>query len=469
MVFSSLNFIFVFLPVVLALYYATLSVFASKRFLFTALNFILFATSLFFYISGEKKFFWVMLLVGLIDYGLALLMDKEQKTSTAPSKKLFYLLLISVISNMGLLFYFKYAQFTSELLKNIFPHSYVLEVALPIGISFYTFESMSYIIDVYRGHIKATRRFIDYWAFITFFPHLVAGPIIRYVDLKRQLEFRTHNWENTAEGFRRFSLGLGKKVILANPLGYYADMLFQLDSSRMDTALAWVAATTYTLQIYFDFSGYSDMAIGLAKMFGIELPENFNAPYVARSIKDFWRRWHMTLSQWFRDYLYIPLGGNRDGITKEYRNLFLVFVLCGLWHGANVTFFLWGCYHGFFLVLERVVGNRTSWRAPQWLQHIYALIIIVFSWVIFRAETFEQIVFMYRKMLGINSLLISTDTITLITRPHFYVYFLLAVLFCTPYVYKLDKKSHLWSTVLFLISCVLLCGQEYNPFIYFRF
>jgi alginate O-acetyltransferase complex protein AlgI len=469
MVFSSLIFIFIFLPGVLALYFSTLYLFAKKRFVFSALNFVLFATSLFFYISGEKKFFWVMLLVGLIDYTLALVMDAEQKKEVPNQRRLFYLLLVSVVSNMGLLFYFKYAQFASELLKNFFSHSYIIDVALPIGISFYTFESMSYIIDVYRGHIKATRRFIDYWAFITFFPHLVAGPIIRYVDLKRQLESRSHSWDNLAEGFRRFSIGLGKKVIISNPLGYYADILFALDSSRIDTTLAWVAACTYTLQIYFDFSGYSDMAIGLAKMFGIELPENFNAPYIARSIKDFWRRWHMTLSQWFRDYLYIPLGGNRDGAVKEYRNLFLVFVLCGLWHGANVTFFLWGCYHGFFLVAERIAGGRISWRAPSWLQHVYALVVIIFSWVIFRAESLDQIINIYKKMVGWNAQLISSDTLTFVARPHFYVYFLLGILFCTPFVYKHDRKSYAWSIFLFLLSCVFLCGQEYNPFIYFRF
>ncbi len=471
MVFSSLNFIFIFLPAVLTLYYVTLYFFSRQRFLFSAVNFVLFITSLFFYISGEKKFFWVMLLVGFVDYCLALLIDHErQQTNKQQSKKLlFYALLISVISNMGLLFYFKYAQFMSELLKNVFPHSYVFDVVLPIGISFYTFESMSYIIDVYRGQVKATRRFIDYWAFITFFPHLVAGPIIRYIDLKKQLEFRTHSWEQVAEGFRRFSIGLGKKVILANPLGYYADMIFQLDSSRLDTALAWVAASTYTLQIYFDFSGYSDMAIGLAKMFGIDLPENFNAPYISRSIREFWQRWHITLSHWFRDYLYIPLGGNKKGVLKEYRNLFLVFVLCGLWHGANVTFFLWGCYHGFFLILERIWKARWALRIPQWLQHIYAVVIIIFSWVIFRSESYEQIVNMYRNMLGLSSHLISKDTVTLVTRPHFYVYFLLAVACCVPFIYDLDKKSYTWSLFIFVISCIFLCGQEYNPFIYFRF
>ncbi len=455
MVFSSLFFIFVFLPIVLALYFTTHLIFKGRRTVFNALNFVLFAASLYFYITGEKKFFWVMLLVGLTDYFVALLMEREQKKNAPSANFLFYLLSVSIVSNMGLLFYFKYNPFTN--------------VILPIGISFYTFESMSYIIDVYRGDIKATRRFIDYWAFITFFPHLVAGPIIRYKDLKRQLENRTHSWEQAAEGFRRFSLGLGKKVIIANPLGYYADMLFTLDSSRLDTALAWIAACTYTLQIYFDFSGYSDMAIGLGKLFGIELPENFNAPYLARSIKDFWRRWHITLSQWFRDYLYIPLGGSKHGVFKEYRNLLLVFMLCGLWHGANVTFFMWGCYHGFFLIFERIATSKVSFRFPDWIQHTYALIIIVLSWVIFRAESYQQIRAMYSSMAGLNGPFISSDTFRLLSTPHFYVYFLLAVLFCTPVVYKLDRKNHFWSAGVFLISCIVLCGQEYNPFIYFRF
>ncbi len=455
MVFSSLAFIFSFLPIVLALYFATHAIFKNKRSVFNALNFVLFAASVDFYITGEKKFFWVMLVVGLTDYCIALLMDAEQKKPAPNAKFLFYLLLISIVSNMGLLVFFKYTPY--------------INIALPIGISFYTFESMSYIIDVYRGHIKATRRFIDYWAFITFFPHLVAGPIIRYVDLKNQLENRTHSWEQVAEGFRRFSLGLGKKVIIANPLGYYADMLFTLDSSRLDTTLAWVAACTYTLQIYFDFSGYSDMAVGLAKMFGIVLPENFNAPYLARSIKEFWRRWHITLSLWFRDYLYIPLGGNKQGVFKEYRNLMLVFILCGVWHGANVTFLLWGCYHGFFLICERILGKKMNFHFPQWLQHTYALLVIVLSWVIFRAESFAQICAMYSSMAGLHGHLISNDTLQFVSTPHFYVYFLIAVLFCTPVVYKLDCQSHLWSMSVFLISCIFLCGQEYNPFIYFRF
>ena len=488
MVFSSLKFLFIFLPIVLLVYFAVYQYCARSRRLFTWLNFVLLLASLVFYIEGEKKFFYVMLLVGFIDYWLALLLENDrQKAQPNPSFQKI-ILLASIFSNMGLLFYFKYFNFAAGLVTDLADQLYPLnhgsrffvEVGLPIGISFYTFESMSYIIDVYRGEIKATRRFVDYWTFITFFPHLVAGPIIRYIDLRKQLESRTHSWINIVEGFRRFSVGLAKKVIIANPLGYYSDIFYAVDASKMDTLLAWLTAGAYALQIYFDFSGYSDMAVGLARMFGITLPENFNYPYIAQSMKDFWRRWHMTLSQWFRDYLYIPLGGNRLGTFKEYRNLFLVFTMCGLWHGASLNFLGWGVFHGLFLVLERVIDFKEN-KAPLMLRHIYAIIVILFSWVIFRSETLSQTLAIWKAMLGLAPSLVSTDSLQLLSQPHFYVYLILGIVLSVPLsnwgvspqrraTWNLHPAFREMSSVVLLIfSAIVLCGQEYNPFIYFRF
>lgn len=489
MVFSSLQFIFGFLPAVLCLYFAALHLFKNHKNKILFLNSVLLISSLYFYIQGEKKFVWVMLLTGTMDYFFALLLQREQRKNSETDFRQKALLVASIIANMGLLFYFKYINFAVDIFFDaarslgLASHGsrIFFEITLPIGISFYTFESMSYIIDVYRRETTATRKLVDYWTFITFFPHLIAGPIIRYVDLRRQLENRQHSWENFLTGFRRFVVGLSKKVIIANPMGYYADYLFALDPSRLDTVAAWLAALAYTLQIYFDFSGYSDMAIGLARIFGIQLPQNFNYPYVARNIQDFWRRWHMTLSSWFRDYLYIPLGGNRAGSRIEFRNLFVVFVLCGLWHGASLNFLFWGVFHGTFLVIERIAKNQLNWQVPRFAQHVYAVVVIMFAWVIFRAETMSQAIGVWGAMLGFSPQLISVDTLELLKTPHFSLYAVLGIFLSIPLSRWWGEKTtdHIMTLPrwrydvtfagLFLTSVVFLCGQEYNPFIYFRF
>lgn len=482
MVFSSIKFIFVFMPAVLLVYFLAFKYLANTVRKVTILNGILLVSSLWFYIEGEKNYVWVMLLTGAIDYVIALLIEREQQRQpdmTTRTLKQKLLLLASITGNMGLLFYFKYTNFALDLIAP--GHSNVFHVILPIGISFYTFESMSYTIDVYRGETPATRKFVAYWTFITFFPHLIAGPIIRYSELRRQLEQRKHNWENVLIGFRRFVIGLSKKVIIANPMGYHADYLFALDPTRIDTFTAWLAAVAYTLQIYFDFSGYTDMAIGLGKIFGIDLPQNFNYPYISKSIKEFWRRWHMTLSSWFRDYLYIPLGGNKKGVIKEYRNLFLVFFLCGLWHGASLNFIVWGCFHGVFLVLERILRNIFSWKPPVFVLHLYTLLVIIFGWVVFRAETMPQTMAIWKAMLGMAPAFVSEDAIALLFKPHFFVFAVLGIFFSIPLkLYCGDKfidklitlprlRYELIFLALFLVSTVFLCGEEYNPFIYFRF
>lgn len=458
MVFSSLEFILHFLPWVIFVYFVVYGLFSKRSYLFTALNLVLFATSIYFYHSGEKNFFWVILLIGFCDFFFALQIEKQRELYPTSKIKPKVLLILSVLINMGFLFYFKYVFFFT---KYFFNSNYFEAIVLPVGISFYTFESMSYIIDVYLGHVKATRRFIDYWTFITFFPHLIAGPIIRYVDLKAQLESRNHNWKNVYDGSERFFYGLGKKVILANPLGYYADQFFSLDSFKIDSTLAWIMAICYSLQIYFDFSGYSDMAIGLSRIFGIQLPENFNYPYTSQSIKEFWRRWHITLSQWFRDYLYIPLGGNRKGTIREYINLLIVFFLCGLWHGASLNFIIWGSYHGFFLIFERIF-HFPRVIIPRLFKHIYALFVIICGWVIFRSESVSQMKGIFLSLFGINNHWISNDTLLLLQRPHFIIYFSLGLFFTVPTIKK-------WPVLVFIISLIFLSGEEYNPFIYFRF
>lgn len=492
LVFSSLEFIFVFLPVVLLIYFLTLRLFKDHSQKITALNLVLLISSLFFYIRGEGKFVWVMLLVGSIDYFIALIIERvhDQKVAKASDAKVCkFWLIVSIISNMGLLFYFKYINFAVDFYFDIAKSMGLgtpgtrlfFEVTLPIGISFYTFESMSYIFDVYRRETKATKNLISYWAFITFFPHLVAGPIIRYVELRKQLDDRSHTWEQMLLGFRLFSIGLAKKAIIANPMGYHADYLFSLDPSKLDFSTAWIAAISYTLQIYFDFSGYSDMAIGLGRMFGINLPQNFNYPYIAKSVQEFWRRWHITLSTWFRDYVYIPLGGSRKGPIIEYRNLFLVFVFCGLWHGASWNFLNWGIFHGLFLVIERIVKSKVKWEAPAFLSHLYTLLVVMFAWVIFRSETMSQCWEIWEAMLGLRGISISTETWIFITWPFFSVYVLLGIYFAIPLnKYFGEKKiARLLSEPrlsyefiflgLFILSSIFLCGKDYNPFIYFRF
>ena len=298
-----------------------------------------------------------------------------------------WLLTIAVAANLGMLVYFKYLNFLLVTLGRVGLGLSWEHVVLPLGISFFIFQAMSYTIDVYRGDVPPARDPVAFACYITMFPQLVAGPIVRYLDVANQLRCRTISAEKMASGIRRFIIGLAKKVLVANQMAILADQSFALSSTEISFGAAWMGTLAYTLQIYFDFSGYSDMAIGLGRMFGFEFLENFNYPYIARSVQDFWRRWHISLSTWFRDYLYIPLGGNRGSVAGTCFNLLAVFALCGFWHGASVNFLLWGLFHGVFLMLERIC--RGHFRAPRLLGHVYTLVVVMFGWVLFRAETWD--------------------------------------------------------------------------------
>jgi alginate O-acetyltransferase complex protein AlgI len=321
-------------------------------------------------------------------------------------------LAIGVALNLVFLGTFKYASFFIENLNQLLGHfgGHGFEnspILLPIGISFYTFQAMSYLVDVYRRQVPYQRSIWNLGLFISLFPQLIAGPIVRYHEIERQIMLRHSTIERFAGGIRRFIIGLAKKVLIANSMGFVADECFNMGMGELSTPLAWIGIVSYSLQIYFDFSGYSDMAIGLGKMFGFELPENFNFPYVARSIKEFWRRWHISLSSWFKDYLYIPLGGNRLGRHRTYVNLFIVFFVTGLWHGASWTFVVWGLVHGSFLVIEKLTDQRFPDRLPVFLQHIYTLFVVMMAWVLFRADTFGYAADFSKLCLGLRrSLLI---------------------------------------------------------------
>jgi len=391
MVFSSLTFIGVFLPLTLVLYFA---VQARLR------NALLLMASLLFYAWGETFFTFVMLASIGLNYVLGLVIWRFRGRMLSHVA-----LAIAVVGNLGLLAAFKYANFLVDNLNallafiNISP--FELEpVHLPIGISFFTFQALSYVIDVYRQDGEVQLNPLHLALYISLFPQLIAGPIVRYQHIADQLKHRIINAERFAHGIRRFLIGLGKKVLLANTFAYAADDIFGLNPDFLSPGLAWVGILSYAFQIYFDFSGYSDMAIGLGHMFGFEFLENFQWPYIAQSIQEFWRRWHISLSTWFRDYLYIPLGGSRRGSFRTHTNLVIVFLLCGLWHGASWTFVLWGMYHGIFLVAERTRFGRWISGSPRPLRHVYCLMTVLVGWVFFRAETLQQALAFLGAMVG---------------------------------------------------------------------
>ncbi|MGN7381554.1 MBOAT family O-acyltransferase [Paenibacillus sp. SAFN-117] len=380
--------------------------------------------------------------------------------------------------------YYKYADFIISNINKIFNFSIEpTNLALPIGISFYTFQSISYLIDVYRKEVPPQKNIINLALYISFFPQLVAGPIVRYESIASQLSFRVENIDLFSQGVRLFIIGFAKKILIANQLGIVADEIFGIDSSEISTSLSWVAIVAYTLQIYFDFSGYSDMAIGIGKMFGFHLPANFNYPYISKNISEFWRRWHITLGSWFRDYVYIPLGGNRQGIWKQIRNLFIVWLLTGIWHGASWTYIIWGLYYGFFIALERFVLNNLLNRLWLPIQHIYVLIVVMVGWVFFRADDFAYSFEFIKAMFGLNGTEIF-DNVTLYYIYDYWLYFVVGVLCSLPLAkisllvgrIKNNIFHFVWNTIgvllyliIFFISIIYLTTSTYNPFIYFRF
>jgi alginate O-acetyltransferase complex protein AlgI len=386
MVFSSTIFLFGFLPVVIVCYFGH-QLFVAQR----LRNTVLLCFSYLFYLYGAAGFLLILILSTVADYVLGHLIQRK-----AGFKRLW--LSLSLLLNLGLLAYFKYANFfvaeVNSLLSG-WPY-YPIEwqsVVLPIGISFFTFQKLSYVIDVYRRKCPALDNIVDFALYIAMFPQLIAGPIVRFSTIRNQLKARRESWDSFYNGIIRICWGLAKKVIIANSCGQIADVVFGLKPELLDTKVAWLGALGYTLQIYFDFSAYSDIAIGLGLLFGFSFPENFNRPYSAVSITDFWRRWHMTLSRWFKDYLYIPLGGNRRGTARTCLNMTIVCVLCGLWHGANWTFLIWGMYHGAFLVIERITGLRElAANKFRIARRLITLIIIMVGWVLFRSESMSQAV-----------------------------------------------------------------------------
>ncbi|OMC65278.1 transcriptional regulator [Paenibacillus odorifer] len=461
MVFSSLLFLFLFLPAVLALYYV--SPWRIK-------NLILFLSSLVFYAWGEPVYIVIMLLSTITDYSFGLLLSRPKLT--AVQRK--WIVVSSVIINLGLLSYFKYADFLIQNINGLLgTHIPLTDLPLPIGISFYTFQSMSYIIDVYRGTTKAQRNWIDFGTFVALFPQLVAGPIVQYNTIAGQLRERSVDIPMFAEGVRRFIIGLAKKVLLANNIGMLWHTISSSNLDSLPAFTAWLGIIAFAFQIYFDFSGYSDMAIGLGLMFGFRFNENFNKPYISQSITDFWRRWHISLSSWFRDYVYIPLGGNHRGLSVQVRNILIVWLLTGIWHGASWNFLLWGLYFGVILIFEKWWGLTLLSRLPRWTRHLYAVVLILIGWVLFAFEELPLVIGYLQAMLGFNGQPLWNNTTLYFTYTNA---ILLVVLTFASTPVKLSKRMDsrsvpalVWYGVLFFLSVAYLVDATFNPFLYFRF
>jgi alginate O-acetyltransferase complex protein AlgI len=478
MVFSSALFLFYFLPLFLAGYFITP---ARWRNLFTAL------ASVLFYAWGAPNFLIIFLGSCLCDYLLVL---QIEKAPTRARKRL--ILTASTMLNVGLLIYFKYANFFVAQLSGLAvlwglsaPHW--TKVVLPIGISFFTFHKISYVVDVFRGKSRPTQSFAEYLLYITFFPQLIAGPIVRYHEIDDQIRRRTVTIDGFVQGIWRFVIGLASKLLLADPLGTVADHVFKDNPWNHSVVYTWVGTVAYTMQIYFDFAGYSSMAVGLALMVGFRFPENFNRPYLAQSVTDFWRRWHMSLSRWMRDYLYIPLGGNRVGHARQMANLWTVFLLSGLWHGANWTFIAWGAFHGAFLALERTRAGEVYSRLPSLARRATTMLAVMFGWVLFRSDTLSDAVARWARLLGMGP---QVKPNFVVPRAHVISDFGLSILviavawclFIEPLLERAERSQEapvplyvrvpmLYPAIaiLFLLSVLALEAGQYSPFIYFQF
>ena len=470
MTFSSLVFICIFLPVVYVLH----TVIPSLR----VKNGLLIAASLLFYAFGEPVYVLLMIASAVMNYLFALAMGKKRT-------KLF--LILAVICNIGILFVFKYTGFFVQSINTLLHMAIpVPQITLPIGISFFTFQALSYVIDVYRGQTDVQKNFFKVLLYISFFPQLIAGPIVKYKDIENEINHRTVTTDETAAGLRRFIVGLGKKVLIANAMAVTADAVFNAGAANVNILGAWLGAIAYTMQIYFDFSGYSDMAIGMGRMFGFHFKENFNFPYASASIKEFWRRWHISLSSWFKDYVYIPLGGNRKGEFRTGMNKLAVFFLCGLWHGANWTFVVWGLFHGAFSFLEEAVPSLR--KMPKWLGHLYTMLVVCIGFVIFRADTIGEALGMIGKMFAGWDLSAAPVSFALQQcTPYFLCMLVMAIVLCAPAEKAVkrarigaeaegSRKETMVQMALYAASFVVLAwciirlsGGSYNPFIYFRF
>ena len=487
MVFASGIFLFVFLPVTIAGNYVLRNHSTKIR------NLFLLLMSAFFYLESGVAPFLLLILSIIMNYSITLGMvffDRKQNISAKRNT-----LILAVIYNVGMLFVFKYLRFVMGeipfLFGGILPE-WLSCITLPLGISFYTFQALSYVIDVYRDSSLVEWNIVNVALYISFFPQLIAGPIVRWDSIHDTLllENRCGYWN---EGFKRFAIGLGKKVIIANQMAVFADKAFSLlEEGNLTTGFAWLGAITYTLQIYFDFSGYSDMAIGLGKMFGFNFQENFNYPYISKSITEFWRRWHISLSSWFKDYVYVPLGGNRCNKSRMYFNLFIVWMLTGIWHGANYTFWLWGLFYFVVLLVEKTFISRKTQNKgieKRWvyifetlLGHIYTMFIVILLWVLFRADSVSQALQYMKCMFTKSASSVFAIGVTRLYFRNFIGYGIVAVIGCTPWVHKikiiLDKYlkqrtiqvlSEIYIVFVFILACCVTIDSNYNPFIYFNF
>ena len=468
MVFSSIIFLFTFLPITLILYYLS-----PKK----AKNAILLLISLVFYAWGEPIYVFLMMFTTVFDFFIGILINKYRRNKIK-AKRIF---IIAVIVNLGILGFFKYYGFLIENLNSLFSINIGYEqLPLPIGISFYTFQTLSYVIDVYLEKVPVQKNLISFGLYVTMFPQLVAGPIVRYIDIDYQLKHRTHSVNKFGEGVERFIQGLSKKVLLANNIGMIFTSIQQYDVNQISVLTAWLAIAAYTLQLYFDFSGYSDMAIGLGKMFGFDFIENFNYPYVAKSVTEFWRRWHISLSSWFREYVYIPLGGNRCSTMAQLRNLFVVWALTGLWHGADWNFILWGLYYGLILVIEKFLLKNILEAMPNLIKHIYTMVLVMVGWTFFGIDSIQKSLEYLKVMflLNGNPIIDSTFLYYLFTN---LILLIILILCSTPIVNKVFKKiiqngkmkGVVFATsvqfILLFVSIAYLVNETYNPFLYFRF
>lgn len=466
MLFSSMTFIYVFLPIV------CISYLLIKQEL---KNYLLLIASIIFYAWGEPRYLAIMILTILVNYLGAVLLDKYRSKSKL-------ILAVTIVADMVFLIYFKYFNFIIDNANALFAMDVkFIDVIMPIGISFYTFQAMSYLVDVYRKDCPVQKDIYKLALYITLFPQLVAGPIVKYHDVAEQIDKRSVTFDKVALGVKRFIIGLSKKMLIANTLGAVVDKIFAQPVEQFDAWTAWIGAVCYSLQLFYDFSGYSDMAIGLGLIFGFRFMENFNYPYISKSITEFWRRWHISLSTWFKEYLYIPLGGNRVAPSRMYFNLFVVFLATGIWHGAEWTFVVWGLWHGFFIILEKATGwhkAKKGWKLNL-AQHVYTIFAFVIGWVIFRAPNLSYVGDYLQNMFG----LISEHKIA-----YEYAYYIdnmeiiaivVGILCSMPIFNKmLDIKYehkvwrslvNIWLIILFILSSATVAASTYNPFIYFRF
>ncbi|WP_195263129.1 MBOAT family protein [Clostridium sp. 1001275B_160808_H3] len=456
MVFSSLIFIFRFLPIFVGVYYITP---------YKYKNLCILIFSLFFYSFGEPKYFPIMVSSIIVDYTISLLIQKNFKNRS----KCKVLLLISIVFNIGILIYFKYSNFFIENINLLFNSSIrKINLALPLGISFYTFQTLSYTIDVYKGKVEAERNLIDFGAFVSLFPQLIAGPIVKYSDINKEIKNRSITMSNFELGLEEFIIGLSKKVLIANNIGMLWSEISSKELVNISTPLAWIGIISFSFQIYFDFSGYSSMAIGLGKMIGFNFPNNFNFPYISRSITEFWRRWHITLGSWFKEYVYIPLGGNRVKKRRVFFNLLIVWFLTGFWHGAEYTFILWGLYFFVLLYIEKIFLEKVL-KKYVIFSHLYTIFFLIIGWCLFAISDITTLSIYIKKMFAMD---FRSDWIYY-TRNYFIV-IILCIIFSTPIVLKIYSKLNkviksIIIVLLFIMSVAYLVDSSYNPFLYFRF